>query len=281
MFIEISYMTFLAIGMTFVILTGGIDLSVGAVAGLSTVIVAYTMKNIPLSNDFLTIVVSIFFALFCCTLIGFINGMLVTFLELPPLIVTLGITLVASGIANTLVKGTPLALSSASFRKMLTFRLLNWIPVLLIIAILVLALLCYTFAKLRFGREVYAVGSSQYAAFISGMNVKRVLVRVYSISGLFAGFAGLLIAANLSSGYASAAVDYELYSIAAVVMGGIALTGGEGRLINAFYGVIFLRLLKKIVVFTGLSKISGYMEGMIVGSIMILALFFSFMKKEN
>jgi ribose transport system permease protein len=274
-------MSFLAIGMTFVILTGGIDLSVGAVAGLSTVIVAYTMKYASLGNDPATILLSVFFALLCCTAIGLFNGVMVTFFNLPSLIVTLSVTWVATGIANTIVKGTPMALSVFSFRRIIMFRIGNWIPVLFIITILVLGLFCYVFAKLRFGREIYAVGSSAYAAFISGMKVRNVLIRVYTISGLFAGLAGLVIAANLSSGYATAAIDYELYAIAAVVMGGISLTGGEGRLINAFYGVIFLRLLKKIVVFTGLSKISGYMEGMIVGSILILVLFFSFMKREN
>jgi ribose transport system permease protein len=281
LFVEISYMTFLAIGMTFVILTGGIDLSVGAVAGLSTVIVAYTMKNAYLVNDSVTILLAVFLALLCCTAIGFLNGAMVTFFDLPPLIVTLSVTWVAAGVANTLVKGTPLLLAIPSFRRILMFRIMNWVPVLFILTVLAVILLSYVFAKLRFGREIYAVGSSKYAAFISGMKVKRVLLRAYTLSGLFAGLTGLFIAANLSSGYATAAIDYELYTIAAVVMGGISLTGGEGKLINVFYGVIFLRLVKKVVVFTGLSKISGYMEGMIVGSILVLVLFFSFMKREE
>lgn len=279
--VEISYMTFLAIGMTFVILTGGIDLSIAANTGLATVMVAYTMKHWNVGNDSATIFLAIVLALLVSSAIGLLNGIMVAYFNLPPLIVTLSVTWIAKGIANRMVKGAPMALEIRTFRKILMFNIGGWIPVMFLITVILLILLSFVLEKMRFGRETYAVGSSYYAAFISGIKVKKVQLRAYVIAGLAAGMAGIMISANLSSGYAAAATDYELYTIAAVVMGGIALTGGEGRLRDAFLGVIFLRILKKIVVFTGLSNISGFIEGMIVGSILVLVLFFNSMRKEK
>ena len=281
--IEISYMTFLAIGMSFVILTGGIDLSVAANAGLSTVIIAYTMKQFQGAgmSEGAAIALAVVLALVVSALIGLLNGALVAYVKLPPLVVTLAVTWIATGIANRLVKGAPISIKIKVFRKVLMYSIADWVPVMFLVTIILLFLFSYILGKLRFGRETYATGSSYYAAFVSGIKVKRVLLRSYVICGLFAGLAGIMISANLSSGYAAAATDYEIYTIAAVVMGGIALTGGEGKLWNVFVGVIFLRILKKIVVFTGLSNISGFIEGMIVGCILVLVLFLNSLRKGD
>lgn len=279
--VEISYMSFLAIGMTFVILTGGIDLSVGAIAGLSTVIIAYTMKNSPWKSDGTTIVMAIILAVGVAALLGLLNGLMVAYFNLPPLIVTLAVTWIASGFGNRMIKGAPMALSVRSFRKILMYNIGGWVPVMFLITVFLLLLFSFILAKTRFGRETYATGSNYYSAFISGIKVKHVLVRSYVLSGFFAGIAGVLISANLSSGYAAAATDYEIYSIAAVVMGGVALTGGQGKLKNAIIGVVFLRILKKIVVFTGLSNISGFIEGMIVGAIMVFVLYINTLKEDT
>lgn len=281
MLIQISYMTFLAIGMTFVILTGGIDLSVGAITSLSTVIIAYSMKYFFVGNSVLTIIIGVVLVLFVCFLIGLANGILVADLHFPPIIVTLCMTWIATGIGNTLIKGTPIALKFPEFRKFLSIKIAEFLPITFLMAVVILCIAAYVLAKTRFGREFYAVGSSRYAAFISGMNVKFVLRKAYILSALFAGLAGLLLAANVNSGYATAAVNYELYTIAAVVMGGIALTGGEGNITKAFYGVILLRILNKLVVFTGLSQISGFIEGIIIGSLLVLVLFVNSLKKER
>ncbi len=279
--IQTAYMTFLAMGMTFVILTGGIDLSVGAVTSLSTVIIAYTMKNLNVGNTTINILLSIFFSLLTCFLVGLANGILIAYLNFPPIIVTLCMTWIATGIGNTLIKATPLALKYREFRKFFSLKIGGLVPITIIIAIIVLILLSYILNKTRFGREFYAVGSSKYAAFISGMNVKRIVCRAYIICSVFAGIAGIFLAANLNSGYANAAKDYELFTIAAVLMGGISLSGGEGKIINAFFGVIILRILNKLVVFTGLSSISGFIEGIIIGTILVLVLFFNSLKKDQ
>lgn len=282
MLTQISFMTMLAIGMTFVILTGGIDLSVGAQAGLSTVMIASIMKAMqdspnPVGVTLLGVVV----ALATTTCIGLLNGIMITRLNLPPIIVTLSMTWVANGIGNTLIKGQPISLAFNCLKDVLTYKIGTWIPVMLVLALIFLAISMYVLKNLRFGREIYAVGSSRYAAYISGMKTKRIITRAYVLSGLCCGIAGLFIAANLNSGYPDAAKEYELYSIAAVVMGGVSLSGGEGRIINAFWGVIILRLLNKLVVFTGLSNISGFMEGIIIGGVLVAVLYFNSLKREG
>ena len=281
MFLSVSYMSMLAIGMTFVILTGGIDLSVGAIAGLSSVILAYGMKNWYVVNDAWTLILCLVLALVISLVIGLVNGFLVSALKLPPLIVTLSMTWVVTGIANTLVKGTPLAISISTLKIFLKYKIAHVIPIMFVITFLAIIIFSYIFSKLRFGRQLYAVGSSQYAAFSSGMNVRFVYLYAYALSGVMSGIAGIFIAANLNSGYPNAATGYELYTIAAVVMGGVSLNGGEGKLINAFYGVVILQLLKKLVVFTGLSKISGFLEGIIVGTILVVVLVFNSLKEKD
>ena len=281
MLIQIAYMTFLAMGLTFVILTGGIDLSIGAISSLSTVIIAYSMKNFFVVNSTVTIIVGVLLVLVACAIIGLINGFFIADLNFPPIIVTLCMTWIATGLGNTIIKGTPIALKYPEFRRFLSLKIGGLVPLTFIIAMVVLAFLIWVLAKTRFGRQFYAVGSSSYAAFISGMNVKLVLRKAYVISAIFAGIAGLFLAANVNSGYATAAQSWELYSIAAVVMGGVSLSGGEGNILNAFYGVIILRILNKLVVFTGLSNISGFIEGIIIGAILVLVLFVNSLKKER
>lgn len=281
MLIQISYMTFLAMGLTFVILTGGIDLSIGAISSLSTVIIAYSMKNFFLVNNTVTLVVGILLVMLVCFLIGLLNGIFIADFNFPPIIVTLCMTWIATGLGNTIIRGTPLALKIPDFRRFLAIKIAGVIPITFIITLAVLVILIWVLNKTRFGREFYAVGSSHYAAFISGMNVKMVLRKAYIISAMFAGVAGLFLAANVNSGYATAAQNWELYSIAAVVMGGVSLSGGEGSILKVFFGVIILRILNKLVVFTGLSNISGFIEGIIIGTILVLVLFVNSIKKER
>ncbi len=148
-----------------------------------------------------------------------------------------------------------------------------------IFAVVLLLFLSNMLKNRRSGREFYAVGSNQYAAFISGTNTKGVLMKAYIINALFAGIAGVFIAAFTGSGFAGLGTDYELYTIAAVVMGGVAMTGGEGKMYLAFFGVIILRLLNKVVVYSGLSSVSGFIEGIIIGGILILVLFINSSRK--
>lgn len=281
MLMEVGFMTFLAMGMTFVILTGGIDLSVGAIAGLSSVIMAMVMKHWNTGSDGVTILLSIVLALGVCALLGYINGICVTNLGLPSLIVTLGMTWIASGVGESLIKGLPLGLKVDAYKSFMSIKLFSWIPITFLFTLVVLVVLIYVLKNFRWGREFYAVGSNELAAFISGIKVNSVKRRAFLLSGLFAGIAGLLIAVYIRSGYPSAAKNYELYTIAAVVMGGVPLTGGKGRLALVFVGVLILRILNKVVVFTGLSSVSGFIEGIIIGTILLAVLLINSMRKEG
>jgi len=276
---EIAYMSMLAMGMTFVILTGGIDLSVGAVIGLSTSLVALSLRSLPIENPFFLSVVAIAIAVLACSGIGALNGLCITYLRLPPMVTTLAMTWVAQGIAEAVIKGPPIAIKLTEYKEVFNFKIGGWVPVTFIVAVVLLILLSNMLKNRRSGREFYAVGSNQYAAFISGTNINKVLMKAYVYNGLLAGFAGVFMAAFVGSGYAGAGINYELYSIAAVVMGGVAMTGGEGKMYLAFFGCVILRLLNKIVIFTGLSSVSGFIEGIIIGGILILVLFINTMKR--
>ncbi|NLA80726.1 MAG: ABC transporter permease [Chloroflexi bacterium] len=184
MMVEISYMTMLTIGMTFVILTGGIDLSVGALAGLSTVIIARVLRDTSLGSDGFSTLMAILLAVLSCGIIGYVNGLLITLINISPLIVTLGMTWVTIGLSNTLVKGKPIALQISFLKNVLAYRIGTWVPVMTIVALVALVIAIYLLAKTKFGRSFYAVGSSIYAAHISGINTQTVLLMAYLISGL-------------------------------------------------------------------------------------------------
>lgn len=281
MLTETAFMTLLAIGMTFVILTGGIDLSVGALAGLSSVILAMVMKYWHTGNDLTTILLAVVLAIGVCTGLGFISGVLITKLKLSPLLVTLGMTWIAIGIGESMLMGQPIGLAVTAFKAKLGIKIASWVPLTFLLVMVMLVILSYVLKKYRWGREFYAVGSNKYAAYISGTKTNSVIRRAYMLSGLFAALAGILIASYIGSGYPAAAKNYELYTIAAVVMGDISLTGGEGKLYLAFFGVLLLRILNKLVVFTGLSSVSGFIEGIIIGSLLIIVLLINSIKKED
>jgi ribose transport system permease protein len=278
---EIAYMSILAMGMTFVILTGGIDLSVGAVMALSTTIMALFLKNSPFDHAAPSIIVAMVIAFAVCIGIGVFNGFCVTVLKLPPMVATLAMTWVAKGIAEWISKGPPILIKLSEFKGFFNYKIGGWVPVTFIFAVALLLFLSNMLKNRRSGREFYAVGSNQYAAFISGTNTKGVLMKAYIINALFAGISGVLVAAFTGSGFAGLGTDYELYTIAAVVMGGVAMTGGEGKMYLAFFGVVILRLLNKVVIYSGLSSVSGFIEGIIIGGILIVVLFINSSRKGD
>jgi ribose/xylose/arabinose/galactoside ABC-type transport system permease subunit len=212
--------------------------------------------------------VSILAALAFCGAIGFATGLAVGFLRMAPLIATLGSMWVVQGVGYWFLKGVPAVYPVASFRKIFAGNLL-FLPFSAVYLVVVAALIVVWLTHLRTGRWVYAVGGSDYAAAISGINVPWVKTAVYTASAVLSGFGGILVGAYSSVGYPRACNGYELYAIAAVVMGGFAFTGGEGNIWNALFGILVLRLLNKLVIFSGLS---GYLEGMVVGAILVITL---------
>ena len=258
---SISVNAILAAGMTFVILTSGIDLSVGSIVAVSGVIsVVAAMAGIPAP---LAILAGVGVGALC----GLLNGVLTAYLALAPFIVTLGTMTFLRGMAYTITEGQPIVSSSLSFRE-LGNGYLAGIPVPVIIMLVVYLLAWFILERTRFGRHIYAVGGNAQAARLAGVRVKRVLAAVYMIAGICAGLAGIIFAARVISAQPTAGTGYELDAIAAVVLGGTSLAGGRGLIIGTLIGSIILGVLS-----TGLILLSVpfFTQLLIKGIVIILA----------
>ncbi|MFD4653711.1 ABC transporter permease [Streptomyces sp. NPDC058441] len=236
---QVSIYAIIAIGQLLVILTAGIDLSVGSVAGLAGVIAAKTVFE---TSGGLPVLLSVLLALLVGAAAGLVNGLLVAVLKMPPFIVTLGMMGIARGATLLLTKGRtvqplPEGFSVLAGGTFLDISHLTWI-MLLITALFVLLL-----RRTVWGEYVYAVGSSAESARLTGVPVQRVLLSAYTLSGLLAAAAGVLLASRLGNGVPTAGDGYELQAIAACVIGGASLFGAKGTALGALVGALVVGLL--------------------------------------
>jgi len=252
----------LAIGVTFVILTKGIDLSVGSIVAFSGVIAASVAQT-----DTYPLAVVILIGLLSGIFLGLINGFVVARWKVAPFIVTLGMMSVARGLTFVYSNGRPIPGLSEQFQFIGNGAILG-IPVPVIILILVFICCSIVLNKTKIGRYVYAVGGNEESAVISGVNVKRVKVFVYTISGLLAGLAGVILTSRVTSGLPQAGQSYELDAIAAVVIGGTSLAGGKGRLWGTLVGALFMGVLNNGL---DLLNVSSYYQLIIKGLIIVIA----------
>jgi ribose transport system permease protein len=276
--LDVAIFGFLVLGEALVVLTGGIDLSVGNMASMSSVAVAWTMRGLvgavpPGAN----LLLSILAALALCGLIGFLTGLCVSRLGITPLIATLGSMWIVQGIGYYFLKGVPTGFPVPAFRAIF-YGSVGFVPFSIFYLAAAALLIGHFLRRYRFGRWVYAVGGNDYAASLSGISVQWVKTAVYTVSAVLAGIGGILVGAFSSVGYPRACNGYELYAIAAIVMGGISLTGGEGRIWNALAGLLVLRIINKLMIFSGLS---GYWEGMVVGVILVVTLFVGTLRRAG
>jgi ribose transport system permease protein len=243
----------IAAGETFVIVTGGIDLSVGSTLTISSVVAAFAMAGLTGSGwaDGPTLVVGAIVSLGIGGLVGAVNAVLINVAKLVPFVATLATLGAGAGVALVLTKGGPIAggpPSASGLSATIDNGLFSW-PVLFVIVILVIAGLFLH--KARFGRYTFAVGGNAFAATASGISVKRHLAKVYILSGLFAGAAGFILYLQLGSGSPSAGTSDELNAIAAVVIGGASLAGGFGKIWGTVLGALILE-----TVYSGLTIIN-------------------------
>lgn len=255
----------LAVGETFVIMTGGIDISLGSVAALSAVVAA------RMSNDGLFPALGAI--LVVGVVIGLINGLAITWLRVPPFIVTLAMLLGARGMA--LIVSNNATISVNANNDFPTLYDGNWlgipVPIYLLIAIFIIGtvLLNYT----RFGRHVLAIGGNEEATRLMGLPVERVKLIVYVISGVLVALAGLLLASQTHAGNPNEGVGWELSAIAAVVVGGTLLTGGKGTIFGSVVGALLLGLIFNVLNFEngyGLISLSSYWETVIRGAFLFV-----------
>jgi ribose/xylose/arabinose/galactoside ABC-type transport system permease subunit len=259
---QVAIVGILALGMTFVILTRGIDLSVGSILGLSVVLFAGLLETYPMQ-------VAIPVGLAAAMAAGLINGIGVAYARIPPFIMTLGMLSFARGLAFIYTGGTPIPIINESFYDLGNGYLLG-IPIPSLILIGVLAASGVVLTLTSFGRSIYAIGSNEEASRLSGVPVRAYITVVYVISGGVSGLAGLVYASQLSVGTPIAGQGYELDAIAAVVVGGTSLFGGSGSVFGTFIGTLIIGVLANILNLTG---IDPFVQQLFKGALIVVAVF--------
>jgi ribose transport system permease protein len=262
----------LSIGMTIIILSGGIDLSVGAMLAFAGAVAAGLLKSgvaIPGTDVFVEVTVSgaILAGLLVGTALGWFNGFVITRFKLPPFVATLGMLSIARGLTMLWTGGFPITRLGDSFGYMGSGHLLG-IPMPVWISGALVAAFILLMKRTRFGRHVYAVGGNEKAATLSGLNVNRIKSMVYTIGGALAGVAGLLVTARLDSATPNAGLSYELDSIAAVVIGGTSLNGGRGSIMGTVLGCLIIGVLNNGLV---LMEVSPFWQQVIKGLVILVA----------
>lgn len=255
----------IAVGMTFAIMTGGIDLSVGAVYGITVVAVA----NMTVAgwNPVLSLLIGL---LFGCVA-GCINGLLVTKLKLQPFIATLGTLDIFRGIAYVVTDGVPVTGVPDSYRDIFNTRLSNGIYVYVFVFLAVAVVLGIALSKTKLGNYLYAVGGNEEAARLSGVNIDKVKIKAYMICGFCAALAGAVSLSNLGSGNPTAGNGYELDAIAACAIGGSRMAGGKGSILGTVFGALLLAALRVGMI---ILNINTFYQYIVTGAIIVIAAFF-------
>jgi len=264
----------LAIGMTFVILTGGIDLSVGSILGFGGVVAASFASSVNFGQASPAIV-AMLMALLAGMVLGAVNGVLIAKWKVAPFVVTLGMLSIGRGITYIYTNGMPIPNIEKSFLFIGQGDIAGIpVPIFLFAGVFLLALL--VLRRTRFGRYVYAVGGSERSARISGVNTRLVIFFVYVISGLLAALGGTIITARTTAGLPQAGVSYELDAIAAVVIGGTSLAGGQGTLLGTLIGALIIGVINDGL---DLLHVSSYYQQVIKGVIIISAVLLDSLRK--
>jgi len=261
----------IAVGMTFVIITAGIDLSVGSIMALSGVVLASALHNgIPLPAALLS-------ALGTGLLCGLLNGLLITLGGLPPFISTLGMMSVARGAALMYTQGRPISGFADNYRHLATGEFLR-IPSPILIMLSVYLLAHFALARTKLGRYSYAIGGNEQAALLSGVNVRFYKTIVYGLSGMLSGLAAIILTARLDSAQPIAGIMYELDAIAAAVIGGTSLMGGEGTVVGTLIGALIMGVLRNGLNLLG---VSSFLQQIVIGSAIIIAVLIDMILKRQ
>ncbi|MGG1592375.1 ABC transporter permease [Terribacillus saccharophilus] len=262
---QVSIIGIVALGMTIVMLSGGIDLSVGSVLVLVGVVTVLAL------NATGSIWIAIITAFIVGSFAGFLNGIMVAKGRIASFIATLGMMAAARSIALYIAEGGSISGEVSGFTAIANNNL--WIFDYPIIIFLIMTILVYILMhKTRFGRHVYAIGSNEKAALLSAIRVDRIKIGVYSLAGLLVSIAAIIETSRLNSiSSSSSGVQYELDAIAAVIIGGTRMTGGRGKIIGTFFGVLILGILNNMM---NLMNVSPHLQGFVKGLIIIIAVVF-------
>jgi ribose transport system permease protein len=280
---QIAVIAIIAVGMTMVVMTRGIDLSVGSLVALSAVVIARLIRDFGGGENagFVSILLAGSAAIALCALAGLFNGLMVTLFRsppnIPPFIVTLGMMLIASGSAYLISDGQSINRVPDSFTWLGRDATFGAIPNAVILMMVIYAAAHALMTRTTLGRYIYAVGGNPEASRLSGINVRRVLLFVYTLSGALAGLGGVMLASQLKAGAPTYGIMYELYVIAAVVVGGTSLAGGEGRVLGTLVGALIIAVIRNGMNLLGLES---YTQSIVLGSVILLAVLFDRLKKQ-
>jgi ribose/xylose/arabinose/galactoside ABC-type transport system permease subunit len=268
---QTSINAIVAVGMTFVILSAGIDLSVGSIVALAGVVLGTALQGgRPLP-------VALTLALATGLASGLVNGALISWGRLPPFIVTLGTMSIARGAALLFTEGRPVSGFAPSFRVLATGRV-GFVPAPVIVMALVYLAAHFVLTRTTFGRYVYAIGGNEEAARLSGVSVRFHKTMIYGVSGLMSAIAAVILTARLNSAQPIAGMMYELDAIAATVIGGTSLMGGEGALGGTLVGALIMGALR-----TGLNQVgvSSFLQQIVIGGVIVVAVLLDTVLKKH
>lgn len=262
--LQVTSNALIAFGMTFVILTGGIDLSVGSILALSSALTA------GLLGSGMPVTLAILISLILGCILGMINGLLISYGKLAPFIVTLATMTIFRGATLVYTNGNPITkgLSDTFLFQFLGQGYIIGIPFPVIIMFIVFIVLYVLLHKTAFGKSVYAIGGNEKAAYISGVKLNKVKIIIYSISGIMASISGLIITSRLSSAQPTAGASYEMDAIAAVVLGGTSLSGGKGRILGTLIGALIIGVLNNGLNIIG---VSAFWQQVVKGVVILIA----------
>ncbi|KEY60224.1 ABC transporter permease [Serratia sp. DD3] len=270
--LQTSVIGIMAIGVTYVIITSGIDLSLGSVVAFAGVVVGLCASfSMPL-------IVCVIAGMLAGGLCGCVNGLLVTRGNIPPFIATLGLMMSVRGINMVMTDGRAIYFSDyPTFKLLAQGRLFDVLPYPVFYLVIIALIAAYILKKTVIGRYVYAVGSNEVAAHLSGIKVQRVKVFVYAFCGLLTGIAGVILASRLNSGQPTVGVGYELEAIAAVVIGGTSLMGGVGTIGGTIIGAFIMSVLKNGLNLMGVSQ---FWQMVAMGIVVVAAVYLDTLRKK-
>ncbi|MBN1535415.1 MAG: ABC transporter permease [Anaerolineales bacterium] len=268
----------LSIGEVLIIITGGIDLSVGSLTALTGVIVATLMLKGFGGMPTIGMLPAIIIVLCIGTLFGLWHGFFVTKLRIPPFIITLGTWLIAKGLAALITHGYPIVYPSESSFLVLGQGSLFGIPISFIILVIFASLVSIILNRSRLGYRIYAVGGNAEASRLSGVNVDRVKLFCYGTSGFMAATTGILLASRLGQGTPTVGSAYELWAIAGAVIGGTSLLGGEGTILGAILGAAIVGTMQNGMV---LLNVSSYLQDVVLGTVLVVAVVYDTLRRRR
>lgn len=276
---QIAVIAIIAVGMTMVIITGGIDLSVGSLVALSAVATAWVIQRSGGSGASTpALVVASLAACLLCGVIGAFSGAVITRFRVPPFIATLAMMQVASGLAFIIAEGQTIYDIPPAFTALGRGTTVASLPNAVVLMLVIYAVAHVVMTRTAFGRRIYAVGGNPEASRLSGVNNARVLLLVYILSGLMAGVGGVITASQLKAGSPTYGLMYELYVIAAVVVGGTSLSGGQGHVFGTLVGAFIIAVIRNGM---NLMNVEPYTQKVVLGLVILGAVLVDRLRRKT